>query len=489
MTKRLDVRCKADLPVSVVYGNGGRAAREKTAKFSVISLNGALIDSKAPHPDTKIVNLRYELPKHGEFEMLGEIIRKDDTGIIVKFCDANRDAKIKLWDYIREKIVEGTTCAYCGRESTSREIKCSGCGWHLNFSSPDYLVQHEKESFISRLATRCSSLSLEDIHRILNFIDVEILGVGKNWDINQEFVGSCRAMLDIFSMIRKAAQINIPVLITGESGTGKELTARAIHERSSRGGNVFVPVNCALMPENLIESELFGYEKGTIAETQAGKAGKLEYADGGTIFISEIWALSPDMQSKLLRFLESKSLERIGAKSGKKVDVRMIAATSRSLRSAVNAGTFRQDLFDRLTAFRINLPPVGERGEDKVILARYFLNKFSREMNLNKTLTPEAVTSVRSYSWPGNVREMINRIRRAVVMSSDTVVSVSDLDLDIPTAADLEAVLSLRTVRSAIEKQKLIEALKLCRNNISKTAKVLGISRPSVYSLKKKFEV
>ncbi len=489
MTKRLDVRCKADLPVSVVYGNGGRGAREKAAKFSVISLNGGLIDSKAPHPDTKIVNLRYELPKHGEFEMLGEIIRKNDAGIIVKFCDANRDAKIKLWDYIREKIVEGTTCAYCGRESTSREIKCSNCGWHLNFSSPDYLVQHEKESFINRLATRCRSLSLDDIHRILNFIDVEILGVGKNWDINQEFVGSCRAMLDIFSMIRKVAQTNIPVLITGESGTGKELTARAIHERSLRGENTFVPVNCALMPENLIESELFGYEKGAIAEMQAGKTGKLEYADGGTIFIGEIWALSRDMQSKLMRFLESKSLERIGGKSEKKVDVRVIAATSRSLRSSVNAGTFRQDLFDRLTAFRINLPPVRERGEDKVILARYFLNRFSREMNSNKTLTPEAVTSVRSYSWPGNVREMINRIRRAVVISSDTAVSVSDLDLDIPTAADLESVLSLRTVRSAIEKQKLIEALKLCRNNISKTAKVLGISRPSVYSLKKKFEV
>ncbi len=490
MPKRLDVRCKADLPVNVVYGNGGLVTKEKTAKFSVISLNGALINFKAPYPDTKVVNLRYELPKHGEFEMLGEIIRKDDTGIIVKFCDVNRDAKIKLWDYIREKIVEGSTCVYCGRESTSREIKCSKCGWHLNFSSPDYLVQHEKESFINRLATRCSTaLSLDDIHRILNFIDVEILGVGKCLEINQEFVGSCRAMLDVFSMIRRVAQTNLPVLITGESGTGKELTARAIHERSSRGENAFVPVNCALMPENLIDSELFGYEKGTIAETQAVKTGKVEYADGGTIFIGEIWALSPDMQSKLLRFLESKSLEGIGAKNRKKVDVRVIVATSKSLRSAVNAGTFRQDLFDRLTSFKINLPPVRERGEDKVILARYFLNRFSREMNSNKTLTPEAVTSVRSYSWPGNVREIINRIRRAVVMSSDTAVSVSDLDLDIPTAADLESVLSLRTVRSAIEKQKLIEALKLCRNNISKTAKVLGISRPSVYSLKKKFEV
>ncbi|MEE8329477.1 MAG: sigma 54-interacting transcriptional regulator [Thermodesulfovibrionia bacterium] len=489
MTQRLDIRCKSDLPVNVIYGNGGGAANEKNAKFSVMSLNGAHIDYKAPQPDKKIVGLRYELPKHGEFEMMGEIIRRDDTGMVVKFCHVNRDTKIKLWDYIKEKIVYESTCPYCGRVSVRRELKCSECGWYLNFNSPDYLIQHEKESFVNRLAAKSRALSLEDIHRILNFIDVEILGIGKCLEINQEFVGSSRAILDIFSVIRQIANSNIDVLITGESGTGKELTSKAIHERSSRRSGPFITVNCAAIPENLIETELFGHDIETVSGMQSSKAGKLELADGGTIFMDEICMLSPDIQSKLLQFLEEKKITRVGAKSGKSVDVRLIASTSKSLRSAVNAGTFRNDLYDKLASFKINLPPVRERGEDKVILARYFLNKFSNEMNLNKTFTQEAVNAIRNYNWPGNIREIINKIRRAVVMSPDTAVTVTDLDLDIPTAADLASILSLRDVRSTVEKKKLIEALNICRNNISKTAKVLGISRPSVYSLKKKFGI
>jgi len=487
---RLDARCKVDLPVSVVYGNGGKESEERKARFSELSLSGAYIDSNpSAHFDKKIVGLRYDLPKYGEFEVMGEIVRKEKDGIATKFCNISRDAKLKLWDYVKENLSDETVCPYCGGDNARRVRKCGVCGWSLNFYSPEYLVEHEKESFVSRLAARCGVFSVEDIHKILNFIDVEILGIGKNLEINQEFVGSSRPMLEVFSMIRRVAPTDLPVLITGESGTGKELTAMAIHERSSRRGGPFVPINCAAIPENLLEAELYGYEKGAFTGAHTSKIGKFEYADGGTIFLDEVGGLSHNLQAKLLRVLEDKTIEKIGAKEGKKADVRLMAATNIDLKSAIARGTFRKDLFYRLDAFRMNLPPVRERGDDKVILARYFLNKISREMNVSKTFSKEAVDSIRNYDWPGNVREIINKTRRAVVMSSDTTVTAADLDLNIPTIDNMATVTSLRDVRSTLERQKLIEALNICNNNISKTAKVLGISRPSVYSLKKKYGI
>ncbi|MDP3297183.1 MAG: sigma-54 dependent transcriptional regulator [Thermodesulfovibrionia bacterium] len=486
---RLDARCKVDLPVNIIYGNGGTNKEEKKARFLEVSLSGAYIDYKYPDPDKKIIGLRYELPKYGEFEILGKVIRGEKAGMATQFYNINRDAKLKLWDYIKENIVEGTICPYCGKDNGRKVKKCVVCGWNLDFNSPGYLVEHEKESFINRLTTRCKTFSLEDIFKVLNFVDVEILGIGKCWDINEEFVGSSRPMLEIFSMIRRVAPTELPVLITGESGTGKELTAMAIHERSLRKEGPFIPINCAAIPENLLETELFGYEKGAFTGASNNKMGKFEYAEGGTIFLDEIGELPIGLQSKILRFFEDKIVERIGSKGGKKLDVRIIAATSVDLKSAIVKGVFRKDLFYRLDAFRINLPALRERGDDKVILARYFLNKFCREMNVSKTFAKEAIDAIKNYDWPGNVREMINKIRSAIVMCSDTTITPSDLDLRIPTIDNAAAVSSLRDVRNTLEKQKLIEALNICSNNISKTAKVLGISRPSVYSLKKKYNI
>ena len=488
---RLDARCKVDLPVNIIYGNGGTNKEEKKARFLEVSLSGAYIDYKYPYPDKKIIGLRYELPKYGEFEILGKVIRGEKAGMATQFYNINRDAKLKLWDYIKENIVEGTICPYCGKDNGRKVKKCVVCGWNLDFNSPGYLVEHEKESFINRLTTRCKTFSLEDIFKVLNFVDVEILGIGKCWDINEEFVGSSRPMLEIFSMIRRVAPTELPVLITGESGTGKELTAMAIHERSLRKESPFIPINCSAIPENLLETELFGYEKGAFTGASNNKMGKFEYAEGGTIFLDEIGELPIGLQSKILRFFEDKIVERIGSKGGKKVDVRIIAATSVDLKSAIVKGVFRKDLFYRLDAFRINLPALRERGDDKVILARYFLNKFCREMNVSKTFAKEAVDTIKNYDWPGNVREMINKIRSSVVMCSDTTITPSDLDLriPIPTIDNAASVASLRDVRNTLEKQKLIEALNICSNNISKTSKVLGISRPSVYSLKKKYNI
>ncbi len=485
---RIDVRCKVDLPVSIIsMKDGGKGNAETKAKFSSISLGGGYINHNISNSSNKIIGLKYDLPRHGEFEILGEVIRSEGAGFAARFYNLNRDAKIKLWDYIKDNLNDELACSYCGKENTQKFRACDTCGWGLNFHSQDYIVNHEKESFVSRIESKSRDFSIEEIYRVLNYVDVEILKIGKNLDINEEFVGSSQGLLNVFSMIRKVAPTDIPVLITGESGTGKELTAMAIHERSQRRNKPFVTINCAAIPENLIEAELFGHEKGAFTGAYTSKMGKFEYADGGTIFLDEIGELSLPLQSKILRFLEDKIVERIGKNGGKKIDARLVAATNRDLKNAIARGNFRKDLFYRLDVFNINLPPVRDRGDDKIILARYFLNKFSKEMNLTKTLSPETIDAIKSHDWPGNVREIINKIRRAVVVSKELAITPQDMDLDVPVHTDVMT--SLKEVRHSIEKQKLIEALKHCNNNISKVARVLGISRPSVYSLRKKYNI
>ncbi len=485
---RLDVRCKVDLPVSVItMNNGEKGILETSARFSSISLGGGYINEYISDKKNKIIGLKYDLPSHGEFEILGEVMRSEGKGFATRFYNLNRDAKIKLWDYIKDNLADDLTCPYCGKGHTQKLRSCDTCGWGMNIHSQNYIVDHEKESFINRLESKSKQFSIEDIYKTLNYVDVEILKIGKNLDINEEFVGSSQGLLNVFSMIRKVAPTDIPVLITGESGTGKELTAMAIHERSQRRNKPFVTINCAAIPENLIEAELFGHEKGAFTGAYNSKMGKFEYAEGGTIFLDEIGELSLQLQSKILRFLEDRIVERIGKNGGKKVDVRLVAATNRELKNAIASGSFRKDLFYRLDVFNIHLPPVRDRGDDKVILARYFLNKFSKEMNLTKTFSAETIESIKRYDWPGNVREIINKIRRSVVVSKELAITPQDMDLEVP--ADSEVLTSLREERYSMEKQKLIEALKHCNNNISKVARVLGISRPSVYSLRKKYNI
>ncbi len=303
---------------------------------------------------------------------------------------------------------------------------------------------------------------------------------------NVYIIGNCEKMLRVFSLVRKFSKVDYPVLITGETGTGKELIAKAIYEKSARNNKPFVAINCGSIPNELFESELFGYEKGAFTSAGKMKKGKIESADKGILFLDEIGELPSAAQPKLLRFLESGETCRLGSNSPIKVDVRIIAATNMNLEKAVKNGRFRDDLFHRLSSLIINLPPLRERDDDVVVIAKYFLEKFSREVNKKiKGFTQGAVEALKHYDWPGNIRELINRLRRAVVLTEEDHISESDLNIELPTLL----IKPLSESLWEVEKNALINALRLTEGNVSKAAKKLLITRPTLHNLMKKHRI
>lgn len=480
---RLFPRIKTEIPITI-----DTKFTTLEATMSDISINGAFIQGHILTAKAgETVFVKYNLPKYDLFEHSGKIIRKENAGFAVIFHDLDITGKTKLWKYICDNLNNLDKCPYCSEKYEVLPSVCKNCGWDLAFDSPMYFEYHEKRYLLKKLHSRADSLNADQMRRLMNFLDVDILKKGNHEEF-QEFVGTSTVMKEIFSNIRKVAPTDVAVLILGESGTGKELTALAIHERSTRNNNAFVPINCAAIPETLLEAELFGYERGAFTGAYNSKKGKFEQADGGDLFLDEIGELSPGLQAKLLRFLENQIVERIGATKGRKVNVRIIAATNCDLESAIENGKFRKDLYYRLSAFPINLPPIRERGEDGIVLAKYFLKRFSREMGVSKEFTEDAVIAIKNYSWPGNVREIINRVRKALIMANDTLIRPQDLDLNVQeTTVKTED--CLKEVWVKIEKEKLKKVLDKCEGNISKAAKVLGVSRPTLYSLKKKYGI
>ncbi|MBK3331665.1 sigma-54-dependent Fis family transcriptional regulator [Persephonella atlantica] len=310
----------------------------------------------------------------------------------------------------------------------------------------------------------------------------------------KEFIGVSNGIKKVFDLIRKYATNDYPVLIVGETGTGKELTARAIHERSKRADKPFVVVNCAAIPENLLESELFGYEKGAFTDAHRRKIGRIEFANGGTLFLDEIGDMPVSMQAKLLRFLEDYTFTRVGGNETLHANVRIIAATNVNLEEAVKKGKFREDLYYRLNVLTINIPPLRERKEDIMVLAKYFLNRYAKETGKDiKGFTPEAEEALLNYSWPGNVRELINVIRKAVVLTENTYISEKELNLrreDVDTAYCLNGhSLNLKENIEKVERELVRRAFLKTGGNITKMAKLLGISRPKVYTLIEKHRI
>ncbi|MBN2009290.1 PEP-CTERM-box response regulator transcription factor [candidate division KSB1 bacterium] len=302
-----------------------------------------------------------------------------------------------------------------------------------------------------------------------------------------DIIGDCAQMNAVYDVMRKVLSTDVPVLIYGESGTGKELVARAIHYQSYRKNKAFIPINCGAIPENLLESELFGHEKGSFTGAYYKKEGKFELADQGTAFLDEIGELSPTLQVKLLRFLQEKEIERVGGKQPLTVDVRIVAATNKDLEKEIKTGNFRTDLYYRLGVITIKLPPLRERGDDIILLASNFLNKYAKEYNKN-SLYFEALAQKRmlEYAWPGNVRELENRIKRAAIMTQSNFVSCEDLGLDENASAKRE---TLVEIVDDVQKQYIIKALSKTNGNISKAARELGISRVTMYDLMNKLKV
>lgn len=293
-------------------------------------------------------------------------------------------------------------------------------------------------------------------------------------------------MLKICRQLEKIAPTTVTCTLLGESGTGKEVMARAIHQLSPRREKRFVAINCAAVPENLIESELFGYEKGAFTGANKTTLGKVETANEGTLFLDEIGDMPLNLQSKLLRFLQERVIERVGGRSEIAVDVRVICATNKDLQKMVNEGSFREDLFYRICEMTVEIPPLRARQGDKVLLARHFKTRFAKEHDQKISgFTPDAIAAIESYSWPGNIREMENKVKRAVIMADGKYITRDDLGLAV--AGELS--LNLRHVRQEAEKGAILRALSMTDNNISAAAKLLGITRPTFYDLIKKYDM
>jgi two-component system NtrC family response regulator len=290
-------------------------------------------------------------------------------------------------------------------------------------------------------------------------------------------------------MIERLGPAEVSVLITGESGTGKEVVARGLHDVSHRRTGKFIAINCASIPENLLESELFGHERGAFTGAVKQTPGKFELADNGTLFLDEIGDMPMPLQAKLLRFLQERQFERVGGRATISVNVRVISATNKNLEAYVAENKFREDLYYRLNEVRIELPPLRERESDAVVLAHHFFNIYNRTNHRNlRGLSDDAVAAISAYGWPGNVRELENRLKRAVVMSEGPVVTAADLDLAVQVDAEPRS-LNLKIETEKLERALLNEALAVSQGNISKAAKLLGISRPHLYNLKRLREV
>jgi two-component system NtrC family response regulator len=362
-----------------------------------------------------------------------------------------------------------------GNDDEVNPVRAVGQGAYDFYHKP---IDPETLSFVVSRAFRLAELE-EDNRRLQRLhISHPMEGI----------IAASPEMHEICRMVERFAPTDMSVLIQGESGTGKEVIARALHSMSPRAKKPFIAVNAAAIPENLLESELFGHEKGAFTGATQQVKGKFELADGGTFFLDEVGDIPSMLQPKLLRVLQERVIERIGGRQLIKVDVRVICATHRNINKLIAEGQFREDLVFRINELIVNLPPLRERTGDVPILARAFLDRFSKQMRRNLLgFTDEALNAMEAYHWPGNIREMESKIKRAVVMANGSVVEAKDLELS-PGEVKRRMV-TLREARDAAERQCICAALNEAGENISKAAELLEVTRPTLYSLLTKFNL
>jgi two-component system NtrC family response regulator len=300
-------------------------------------------------------------------------------------------------------------------------------------------------------------------------------------------VADSDAMMKVCRMIEKVAPTTATTLLLGESGTGKELLARAIHSLSPRSGKPFMAINCAAIPETLLESELFGFERGAFTGAVKQTPGKIEVADGGTLFLDEIGDMPLPLQAKLLRFLQERTVERIGGRTEIAVDVRVICATNKNLQHEMSTGQFRDDLYYRISEISINIPPLRERTGGRIVLAQHLLRKFAKQQGRHlKGFSDDGQDAIDAYGWPGNVREMENKIKAAVILAEGKFVTAQDLGL---SADNAPPTLNLRVVRQKAESYAIRQALIRTSGNVSRAAELLGVTRPTLYDMLQKYDI
>lgn len=303
-------------------------------------------------------------------------------------------------------------------------------------------------------------------------------------------IASSPQMHSVCQRIEKVAPSDATVLLLGDSGTGKELCARALHSKNPSVTGRFVAINCAAIPENLLESELFGYEKGAFTGASKTTIGKIEYAEGGTLFLDEMGELPMPLQAKLLRFLQERVVERIGGREEIPVNVRVICATHQNLEEKIAHGEFREDLYYRINEIPINIPALKEREGDVLLLARSFLDQMNKEQGKKlKGFTKDAISAIEMHDWPGNVRELKNRIKRAVIMADGKSLSADDLELETPEEESTSSTFNLKEVRESAEKEVILRALGQSNGKIAPAAELLGVSRPTLYDLIQKLNI
>jgi len=382
-------------------------------------------------------------------------------------------------------------------EFESQLCKASEIDW-VAIISTEQLKSAALKELLSRYAVDYISLPITVAKEKLDAVFGHLYGMAelrrRNFQSDslacEKIVGNCSAMKKIYKLIPKFAATDAPVLISGESGTGKELIAQTLHQQSARSHEPFVVINCGAIPENLVESELFGHVKGAFTGADRNKIGKIELAHQGTLFLDEIGDLPLSQQVKFLRFLQEGTINPVGLAESRHVDVRVIAASHIRLKEAVDNRTFRADLFYRLNVLQIHAPALIERAGDVEILARHFLKQYRNEgLGVVKGFSKEAIDALKAHTWPGNIRELMNRIRKATVLCETNLILASDLDLLVNNSSKPTAFSTLAQARDLAEKVAVIDTLAANNQNVSKAAKQLGVSRMTLYRLLNKHDI
>ncbi|MEX0604316.1 MAG: PEP-CTERM-box response regulator transcription factor [Marinobacter sp.] len=363
-----------------------------------------------------------------------------------------------------------------GREDKENAVKAIGMGASDFYQKP---LDADILTFVVNRALRLSELERENLELSRDRNGTSIKGI----------VAASPQMLTVCRTLEKVAPADVTTLITGETGTGKELLARAVHDLSNRCDKPFAAINCAAIPENLLESELFGYEKGAFTGATQSKKGKVESANGGTLFLDEIGDMPMALQAKLLRFLQERTVDRIGGVQPVPVDVRVVCATHRDVKELISQGTFREDLYYRISEVTLDVPALRDRGGDALVIAQSLIKSLGKQMErTHLTFSQDAINAINAHSWPGNVREMINKVKRAIIMADGKKITAADLELN-GDEQSAEGLLNLRQVRETAERNAINQALYTSHYNMAQAARLLGITRPTLYNLTDKYKI